>query len=389
MVNGKQVYRHREKCPFYKEEGVDHVVCQLCGYKTPQLGQHVKIHGFDGDTYRKQFPAARMTIPKTVQKRADNVKTLGGYKPISEKRGAQQCDICSEWYQPETAKAHRKKCIAAYPDAYKLGYDYVKCPECNEPMLRLGRHLKDKHGWDDDKIALAKGEGLELSAQIMTERRLAKQDMEATKRKREATNIERYGHANPFSNPEVQEKIKETSQRRYGADHPMRNEDVRIRQYEAAQQAPSQLEVVFDGLTPDNVVFTGYGGRFVRCKKGVEKYGRVLKDLNPDFMVFPDNVLQSALSRSAEHKKLDNNKHRTRYVVELLGDYYHSEGVIGVDAERHEREIVEAYASSGIDCLVLWEHQVLSEWDIMGGDVMAWVSRAIDDMNANPVWRKK
>jgi len=340
------------------------------------------------EQYREKYPGAEMVAKSTVEKQAASNKAKGGYKPISEKRGAQQCR-CGEWFQPETAKAHRQQCVEAHPELYEEGKDFVRCPECQVPMLRLGRHLRSSHGWDDDKMAVERGRGLRLSASVVTERRLSKQDMEATKAKREATNLERYGVANAGATDDARKKAVRTSRRRYGRDHAMQTEEVRIRQYEAAQCAPSRLEAVFDGLTPSNVVFTGYGGRFVRCRKPVRKFGREFRDLNPDFMVFPDNVLESALARSAAHEKLDRGKHRTRYVVELLGDYYHSEQVIGVPAEAHEKEVREAYNSAGIECLTLWERDVLERWDSVGPMVLAWLERAIEDMNEKPVWRKR
>ena len=50
----------------------------------------------------------------------------------------------------------------------------------------------------------------------------------------------------------------------------------------------------------------------------VRKYGRVIKDLNPDFLVLSDNVLKSARKRSEAYEPLDRQRHRTRYVIELL-----------------------------------------------------------------------
>jgi hypothetical protein len=94
-------------------------------------------------------------------------------------------------------------------------------------------------------------------------------------------------------------------------------------------------------------------------------------------MVFSDDVCESALNLSREHLPLDRKRHRTKYVIELLGDYYHSEAVIGVPADRHEREIVAAYASAGIECLVLWEHEVLQGWEQNRERIESWVYNAM------------
>jgi hypothetical protein len=216
----------------------------------------------------------------------------------------------------------------------------------------------------------------------------SKQSFDAINDKRIATVRKKYGVDNVFSFPEIQEKIVQTNQRRYGVKHPMQNEDVLIRQKDSAHDAPSELEKFFDKHTCENIVFTGYGGRFIRTRIGVRKYGRIVKDLNPDFMVFSNNVLESALAASTEHRAMDRQKHRSHYVVELLGDYYHSEKVIGVKSEEHEKEIVEAYKSAGIECLVLWEKDVLTRWESIRPMIDAWVEKAVRDMNDNPIWSR-
>ena len=178
---------------------------------------------------------------------------------------------------------------------------------------------------------------------------------------------------NPFSDPEVQEKIKETNQRRYGVDHPMQNEEVFIRQLKSAGVGPSGLEQFFDKHTPDCVVYTGYGGRYLRVKVGVRKYGREIKNLNPDFVVFPDNLLKGAMALSEACEPMDGRTYRVKRVIELLGDYYHSEKVIGVPAAEHQREIEAAYASIGVECLVLWETEVLGDWENVKEKVEGWI----------------
>jgi len=45
-------------------------------------------------------------------------------------------------------------------------------------------------------------------------------------------------------------------------------------------------------------------------------------------------------------------------VVEVFGDWWHSERFTGQDPKAHERELVQAYAVEGIKCLVLWESDI-------------------------------
>jgi uncharacterized C2H2 Zn-finger protein len=340
------------------------------------------------ESYREKYPDAIVILDCVVKKRSNSNRAKGGYKPISERRGSNQCQKCGEWFVYGGEEKHLIDCLDKHPDLYVEGKDYVKCPECGSVGLKIGKHLKDAHGWDKDKLALEMGLGLKMMAQSLSDKMRDGQDFKAIQEKREQTHLERHGHKNPFSDPAIQEKIVETSQRRYGTDHPMQNEEVRIRQNESAMNGPSGQEVFFDEHTCDSVIYTGYGGRYIRCKVPVRKYGREFFNLNPDFMVLPDNVLESAQMASDERRPLDRKKHRTRWVIELLGNWYHSEAVVGVPAIEHEREMVDAYKSAGIECLVLWERDVKGRWNEIEPMVSAWIQRAVADINSNPIWRK-
>lgn len=369
------------------KEGEDFVVCKICGLRAESLESHLRMSHQMSMVAYQQSHGGKTISDRT--KRTLKASNIGKHsKPISERRRSQQCKICGDWYVFGGQERHLRECLVAHTDAYMEGRDYIKCPECRDVFLRLGPHLKDAHGWDKDKLALEVGHGLKLMAQSLSDKMRDSQDFKAIQEKREQTHLERHGYKNPFSDPAVQEKIVETSQRRYGTDHPMQNEEVRIRQNESAMNGPSGQEIFFDEHTCDSVIYTGYGGRYIRCKVPVRKCGRELFNLNPDFMVLPDNVLESAQAASDERRPLDRKKHRTRWVIELLGNWYHSEAVVGVPAIEHEKEMVDAYKSAGIECLVLWERDVKDRWNEIEPMVSAWIQKAVLDINSNPIWRK-
>jgi predicted transcriptional regulator/uncharacterized C2H2 Zn-finger protein len=387
VADGKQKFHHAKRCVGYKQEGIDHLVCKECGYKTPLLTKHLLLHGMNVVDYRKKYGDVPVQLESIIRKR--NKSNIGTHViPIDERSGAVLCCKCGEWYLIRFAAKHLSLCVHAHPDKYVEGKDYVKCPECGIALTRLGEHLQKSHGWDKDRIALEVGRGLKLVADSVVEKWRTGQDFKDSQVKREKTHLERHGYSNPFADPEVRGKIIETNQRRYGADHPMQTSEIFIRQQDSAQSGPSALEVFFDEHTCDNVVYVGYGGRFIRTKTGVRKYGKVGRDLNPDFIILSDNVLESALSASKERRKLDNLKHRSRYVIELLGDWYHSEQMIGVKPEEHEKEIIAAYSSAGIKCLTLWEKDVMGRWNEIEPMVSAWIDKAVKDINEHPVWKK-
>jgi len=367
-------------------DGVEYLTCKICGMRTESLSGHIKCHGETRDSYLMKFPESKIVIDRV----SDAQSASGESRKIEtqDRSGATFCDKCGEWYLKRFNAKHLEECVSSHPDKYVEGKDYVRCPECSKAMTRLGEHLKEVHGWDDDRIVIETGRGLKLIAEKVVEKMAKLVDFNAAQVKREQTHLERHGHSNPFSDSATKEKIIETSQRRYGVNHPMQNEEVFIRHEDAARKGPSGQEIFFDEHTCDSVVYTGQGSRFIRTKTGVHKYGRIIKDLNPDFMILPDNVLESAQSAIRDGRPLDRQKHRTKYVIELLGDWYHSEQMIGVKPEDHEREIIAAYSSAGIKCLTLWEKDVMGRWNEIEPMVSAWIDKAVKDINEHPVWKK-
>jgi uncharacterized C2H2 Zn-finger protein len=383
--------RHMEReknCYLNGQNGKDFVTCGICGMRSDNLEPHIRVvHSMSVPVYQQTY--GEQTVAENMRQRMSNAQIGKHSKLVSDRRGSRCCRMCGDWFVFGGEERHLQECILKHPDKYVEGKDYVRCPECGKVLLRLGRHLSKEHGWDKGRLMKAVNEGLQITASGVSDRWLQGRDQEAIKAKREQTTLERYGVTNAFASPEKQAKIRQTNQERYGVDHPMQNSEVRTKQFNSAQNGPSGQELFFmEHVISPNVIYTGYGGRFIRTKTGVKKYGREIKDLNPDFMVLPDNVLESATSASKERRPLDRLKHRTKYVIELLGDWYHSEQVIGIPATEHEKQIIDAYKSAGIECLVLWEHDVLNRWNEIEPAVNAWIQKAVADINANPVWKK-
>lgn len=379
IMNGKQVYHHIKKCREYKQEQVDHIRCKECGYKTVALGGHLRLHEMTKESYLQKHPGSPITCEFLKVARGKRIKETKVIKPTSQKRGAKHCVICDSWYQPETSIVHYQKCIGLHPDKYTKGVDFVACPDCNKSFLTIGKHLRIDHGWSEDKIAVEKMRGLQLSATKIVAKRNSSCDFETIKTKRERTCLEKYGVTNYGATKESNEKSKVSSNRRYGKDHAMQTEEVLIKQNMSAQNGPSGLEQFFiDNVcsTFNEVVYTGKGSRIVGVRSPVDKYGKQFYNLNPDFMIFKDNG-DEAKRIVEEGKALDSRKFTSKYVIELLGEWYHNEQKMGTDRATHQKQIEDAYASVGISCLVLWEKDVMENWQNIKDDVLKWINKAL------------
>jgi hypothetical protein len=143
---------------------------------------------------------------------------------------------------------------------------------------------------------------------------------------------ERYGVEHPLQLAEFLDKQRTTNLARYGTIFP----GLRVR-------GMNGLERKVMALSPEgSLLFTGDGGWW----RHLPRYGR---NKNPDFI--------------APGPDATNPKKGVTRVVEAFGDFWHSRMFTGKVPWEHEQELVAAYAEVGIECLVLWESEVLSAPD--------------------------
>lgn len=147
---------------------------------------------------------------------------------------------------------------------------------------------------------------------------------------------------------------------RYGIDAPMRDREYAAfhltQMGEAFKQGPNGFEAKILRLCGDRLLYTGN-----------RKFWRWLPALghhkNPDFIVPGPDPKQPF-------------RGVTR-VVEAHGNFWHSERFTGMSNEEHERLLVDAYAEVGIECLVVWEHELKGDPETVRRRAMAFVVGAV------------
>lgn len=157
---------------------------------------------------------------------------------------------------------------------------------------------------------------------------------------------ERYGVEHPLQLAEFLDKSRQTSMENWGAPHPMQNPEYARQHFEKmspSRGGPNGLERKVMALAPEGtLLFTGDFSFW----RWLPKLGH---HKNPDFIAFgPDAA---------------NPKKGVTRVVEAFGDYFHSRMFTGRAPFEHEQDLVDAYREVGIECLVLWESEVLSSPD--------------------------
>lgn len=137
--------------------------------------------------------------------------------------------------------------------------------------------------------------------------------------------------------PEIQEKYKNTCISKYGTTHPMKNHEYAKNHLEHSRRSgPNSLEIEFQSSFPQ-FMFTGDGSYW----RFLPSIGR---NKNPDFLL-PGPHSESPF-RGA------------RAVVEIFGDYWHSEEKTGKSCVDHEVETIDAWSKVGFPCLVIWETEM-------------------------------
>ncbi|KKN89778.1 hypothetical protein LCGC14_0236260 [marine sediment metagenome] len=158
---------------FEKVEGIDYVVCQVCGRRQKELGMHLtQIHHMTKDSYLKLHLGALIVSQNSHDKRSKAnsgrerspewiskwLASMKGYKHSEETKRKIGRKSAGRKHSPETlhkmCEAQRKSCLERglklcppkedlYVSGLIEGEDYVVCRECDKRFQVLtGFHLK-------------------------------------------------------------------------------------------------------------------------------------------------------------------------------------------------------------------------------------------------------
>jgi len=329
-LQAEEVKRRRKKTNL-KRYGVDNVFASE-GIKEKIRATNLDRHGAENP---QQVPEIRRRTEQTTLERHGSVSFLQSaiwHAELARVRG-------------EREKARREDLIASG--------NYEICPHCDEVFTKVtSRHKAICEGWsdtEDPEPCLCGHESTSLTqmkrhrqvcvvwqtrdadavararrVRTMLERHGVENPMqsEEIRAKVGATNLERYGaesifskesskfdevqaslegkrpvlrgEDNPFAQPEVQEKIRETMTERYGAENPQQVPEIRARTMETNLERYGHEEVLAAPEIREKIVATNeerYGGSAPSCSPEVmekqrqtnlERYGVPWTTMDPD-----------------------------------------------------------------------------------------------------------
>jgi hypothetical protein len=70
------------------------------------------------------------------------------------------------------------------------------------------------------------------------------------------------------------------------------------------------------------------------------------------------------------------NVNGQKKVLEVFGDYWHSEEVTGLTREQEERQKIDNYQKYGFACLIIWQYEALNEVDLVREKIKAFHKKA-------------
>jgi len=228
------------------------------------------------------------------------------------------CPYCDFVFRKITS-THKAFC-SGWPDAKKPRE--CLCGHTAPSFTTMGRHHRTCDVWqkrDVQKVAL---------------------------QRRVLSCLEEFGTENPMQNPEVRQRQVETCIERFGVPNAMKDPEIAMKAFingggpPRTFEQPNKLEQYVDENSPERMLYTGDFTYWVRSPE---------RNRNPDFVVLTeDQWVAHAGGLSLEDIKVGQ-------VVEIFGDYWHSEKFTGKDRRTHQKEVEDFYVGLGVDCLVLWE----------------------------------
>ena len=353
----------------------------------------------------QQAPEIRQRTEKTTLERHGAVSFLQSatwHAELARARG-------------EREKARRKELIASG--------NYEICPHCDEVFTKVtSRHKAVCEGWPDTETpepCLCGHESTSLT-QMKRHRRTCVvwlfRDAEAVTRTRFVrTMLDRWGVENPQQDSITRLKTRTTNKQRYGAAELFSRDSDLYEQIQAALEGKRPVlrgsdnpfawprvkeKVLRECLAKVGHDFPTYPTPAETVEDLVDRYGmthpmqdrdfarmmlhaqstnreptepeRLVQEIEPRLLYTGDRTFWRWLPRLGRHKNPDfvlpgpvpaHPFRDLRKVVEVNGDFWHGEGFTGMWPDDHERELVEAYAEVGLECLVVWESEVKEDPD--------------------------
>jgi len=342
-----------------------------------------------------------------------------------ERHGAVSFLQSATWYA-ELARARGEREKARREELIVSG-NYEICPHCDEVFTKVtSRHKAICEGWPDTEApepCLCGHESTSLT-QMKRHRQVCVvwmfRDAEAvTRARRLRTMLERWGVENPQQHPETRTKTEKTNMERYGAISPFAQGSILYEQVQAALEGKRPIlrgndnpfawprvkeKVLRECLAKVGYEFPEYGTEAETLEDLADRYGmthpmqdrdfarmmlhaqsssrepngpeRMVQEMEPRLLYTGNRTFWRWLPRLGRHKNPDfvlrgpvhgHPFRDLRKVVEVNGDFWHSEQFTGVWPEQHESELIEAYAEVGLECLVIWESEVKSDPEGVAG----------------------
>lgn len=229
-------------------EGVDYVVCRICGGRFKLLDSHLpRTHNMTKEQYLKLYPDSLLICEVSVQHRKDaqdkidatNLERYGVKRPTQ-----------SEKIRDKVKATNIERFGAEHPMQTEKSKNKYK--ETSMRNYGVDNPLKSKEVQDKMKQTNLEKYGFVYIAQIKIFRD-----------KINETNMERYGGLSPFNSEVIQNKRTETLLERYGVEHPIQCKVI----YDKYKQThlerygfeyPMQSNIIYDKMKITNLENYGF-----------------------------------------------------------------------------------------------------------------------------------
>lgn len=253
---------------------------------------------------------------ETCGKKFKSLNALNGHKAYCGGK-LKTCPICNREISELRFNSHYKSCKNKEDKFNNLivNKQYVVCEICGKKAFHLKKHIKTNHN-----ITVKEYKKMYPNCRIVAD--------------------------------DIEEKARESYNDKYG---------IPSRGAAFPNDPINKCEKIIDDMTPKNVIYTN--SKYYICYKN-DDGKRIVR--NPDFIVVEEQFADSIIEELNNNNKLsEESKKHIKKVIEHFGDYWHGEYKTGKTNEEHEKDVVNDYKNMGKKCLVIWEHELKDNIDII------------------------
>ncbi len=271
----------------------------------------------------------------------------------------------------------------------------VQCLICNKEYQILVKHLICKHNIQP-KDYLIKYPNSKIESEEVNQKRFNS----CKKYLKETYGVENLMHVKEIKD-KAENNMRKTFREKYGVEHPMKSNIVK-QLYKNSLIKKYGVDCIMRVKDIQKKQRAKYN------KTCVERYGvdntfsvlDIQKKAKINAVIKPNNIEYKIINEFKDLKyvgdgnlwiQIGKNKRRNpdfiqvnnNKILEVFGDYWHSEKKTGINEDIHCETVINDYKKSGYDCLIIWEKEIKNNFKLVKNKINNFLNKTLRDYMPN------